>query len=103
MPVIGDIPLGQGNNLRIEDGQATISTEIGGAPVDVRIDGQGVSINGTDIANGAARGTEAARRALEDQRQTVQNAREATQRLETELRRRAEQVQSERPPPPARE
>lgn len=104
LPVIGDIPLGQGNNLRIDGGQATISTEIGGAPVDVRIDGQGVSINGTDIANGAARGTEAARRALEDQRQTVQNAREATQRLEAELRRRAEQVQNERAPPqpPAR-
>jgi penicillin-binding protein 1A len=34
----GDIPLGDGSSVRIEDGAAVISTDIGGVPLDVRVD-----------------------------------------------------------------
>jgi penicillin-binding protein 1A len=46
LPDLGEIPLGQNNRLRVENGQAVLSTEIGNAPVDVRISNDGVQIGG---------------------------------------------------------
>lgn len=46
LPDLREIPLGQNNRLRIQNGEAVLSTEIGNAPVDVRINGQGVEIGG---------------------------------------------------------
>lgn len=46
IPDLGEIPLGQNNRIRIENGQAVISTEIGNTPVDVRIGDKGVEIGG---------------------------------------------------------
>jgi len=44
IPDLGEIPLGDtGARLRVENNGATISTEAAGIPVDVRIDGNGVS------------------------------------------------------------
>jgi penicillin-binding protein 1A len=45
VPELGDIPLGEGANLRIGEGGATISGEIEGVPVDLRIDRNGVRID----------------------------------------------------------
>jgi penicillin-binding protein 1A len=45
VPELGDIPLGPGANLRIGEGGATISGEIEGVPVDVRIDRNGVQVD----------------------------------------------------------
>lgn len=44
VPELGDIPLGEAANLRIGEGGATISGEIEGVPVDVRIDGNGARV-----------------------------------------------------------
>jgi len=49
VPEIGDIPVGDDSHIRIEDGQAVISTRVGGVPLDVKLDGQGLRI-GTDSA-----------------------------------------------------
>jgi len=46
LPDTGAIPLGQNSSLRIEDGGAVLNTQIGGAPVGVRIDGDTVRIEG---------------------------------------------------------
>lgn len=45
VPEIGDIPVGDDSHVRIEDGQAVISTKFGGVPLDVQIDGQGLRVN----------------------------------------------------------
>lgn len=47
LPDVGEIPLGQNSSLRIEDGGAVLNTQIGGAPVGVRIDGDTVRIEGS--------------------------------------------------------
>ena len=46
LPDVGNIPLGQDNRVRIQDGQAILSTKIGNAPVDVRIGEKGVELGG---------------------------------------------------------
>jgi penicillin-binding protein 1A len=44
VPEIGDIPLGDNANLRIGEGGATISGQLEGVPVDLRIDRNGVQV-----------------------------------------------------------
>lgn len=45
VPQIGDIPLGEGGSrLRVDGGGATLSTEVGGMPVDVRLDRDGLAL-----------------------------------------------------------
>jgi penicillin-binding protein 1A len=44
VPELGDIPLGENANLRIGEGGATISGQIEGVPVDLRIDRNGVQV-----------------------------------------------------------
>ena len=45
VPQIGDIPLGEdGSRLRVDGGGATLSTEVGGIPVDVRLDRDGLAL-----------------------------------------------------------
>ena len=44
VPELRDIPLGENANLRIGEGGATISGQIEGMPVDVRVDGNGVRV-----------------------------------------------------------
>jgi penicillin-binding protein 1A len=44
VPELGDIPLGENANLRIGEGGATISGQIEGVPVDLRVDGNGVRV-----------------------------------------------------------
>jgi penicillin-binding protein 1A len=48
VPEIGDIPVGDDSHIRIENGQAVISTKVEGVPLDVRIDSQGLRINPTE-------------------------------------------------------
>jgi penicillin-binding protein 1A len=45
VPDLGDIPLGDTANLRLGDGEAVVSGEIQGVPVDLRIDRNGVQID----------------------------------------------------------
>jgi penicillin-binding protein 1A len=49
VPEVGDIPLGDGARLRIENGGATIGTEVEGVPVGVRIDRDGVRVDSERI------------------------------------------------------
>jgi len=44
VPELGDIPLGDNASLRVGEGGATISGEIQGVPVDLRIDRNGVQV-----------------------------------------------------------
>lgn len=71
VPDLGDIPLGDGNRIRIENGEAILTTEIDGVPVDVRLGDQGIGITSERI--------EAARRRAEER------AYEARQRIEDEM------------------
>lgn len=44
VPDVGDIPVGDDSHVRIENGQAVLSTSVNGTPIDVRLDGQGLRI-----------------------------------------------------------
>ena len=55
----GDIPLGESSRMRMENGDTVITTQVGGAPVDVRINRDGVQIDG-------ARAVDRATRAVDD-------------------------------------
>ena len=57
LPDIGEIPLGQNSSIRVEDGQAVITTEVGGTPVGVRIDGGGTVQIGSDTVTKSAAGS----------------------------------------------
>ena len=48
VPDLGDIPLGN-TDLRVEKGGAVFSTQVGGAPVDVRLDQNGLQIDGRKV------------------------------------------------------
>lgn len=58
LPDLGDLPLGD-VNLRIDGGDAVLTTQVDGKPVEVRV-------NGEQIANDIARAGEAGQRALEE-------------------------------------
>jgi penicillin-binding protein 1A len=45
VPELEDIPLGEGANLQIREGEAVLSTDIRGVPFDVRLDENGVRID----------------------------------------------------------
>lgn len=51
VPEIDDIPVGEDSHIRIEDGQAVLSTKVQGMPLDVRLDEQGLRV-GTGGASG---------------------------------------------------
>ncbi|MFC0205866.1 transglycosylase domain-containing protein [Novosphingobium soli] len=51
VPEIGDIPVGADSHIRIEDGQAVISTRVEGVPLDLRVDGEGLSVGRREPAS----------------------------------------------------
>ena len=89
-----DIPEGididANNRLRVENGEAVISTDIGGEPMDVRIGEDGVRVDGQRLQDRLIRPEdldrmrEAQRRALDQAREQTEQAR---QRFEEEMRR----------------
>ena len=93
MPDLGEIPLGEGNRIRFENGEAVVTTDIGGAPVDVRMGEDGVRIDGERLRDRLVRPEdlerlrEQQRRVLEDARMRAQEARE---RFEEEMRQSQE-------------
>ncbi len=69
VPDIGDIPLGGGNSrLRIRDGEAILSTEIDGVPLDISIGDGGLAVDPAAI--------EEARRRADERRAEARNRRE---------------------------
>ena len=69
VPDLGDIPLGDGNSrLRIREGEAVLSTEIDGIPVDISVGDQGVAVDEAAI--------EEARRRVDERRFEARNRRE---------------------------
>lgn len=50
VPEIGDIPVGDDSHIRIEDGQAVLSTKVEGVPLDLKLDGQGLRIDPGEAA-----------------------------------------------------
>lgn len=59
VPELDDIPVGDDSHIRIENGQAVISTKVQGIPLDVRIDGQGLRFGSDADAEPAPRVTTA--------------------------------------------
>jgi len=45
----GDFPLGDKSNLRLQDGTAIITTDLNGVPLDLKIDNNGVKVNGEQV------------------------------------------------------
>ena len=54
----GDFPLGDASNLRIQDGTAIITTDVNGVPLDVKIDNNGVKIDGERLLQDLQRRSE---------------------------------------------
>ncbi|WP_084384649.1 transglycosylase domain-containing protein [Novosphingobium naphthalenivorans] len=65
LPDLGEIPLGDVGNLRIENGQAVISGQINGNPIDLHIDSGGLKINGDQIVNQLGKAGDDVQRALD--------------------------------------
>ncbi|MCJ2177848.1 transglycosylase domain-containing protein [Novosphingobium album (ex Hu et al. 2023)] len=65
LPDLGEIPLGEIGNVRFENGQAVISGQIDGKPIDLRIDNGGLRINGDQIVNELGKASRDVQRALE--------------------------------------
>ena len=85
VPDIGDIPLGDGNSrIRIRDGEAVLTTDIDGVPVDVRIDDRGIGVDSQAI--------EEARRRAEEQRYESMRRRMEEQEREAERQRALDQA-----------
>jgi penicillin-binding protein 1A len=86
-----DIPPGEVGPIRLEEGEAVLSTEIGGRPLDVRIGEDGVRVDDGRSADQVARDREAWQRVQEQARQSLREAREraeeAQRRFEDEARR----------------
>lgn len=55
VPDPADIPVTPDTSIRVENGQATISSDIGGIPVDLRIDAEGVRVESDRMAEEARR------------------------------------------------
>lgn len=90
VPDLGDVPLGDGNDLRVEDGRAVFSTQIDGNPVDLRLDRDGITLTGPDGRGGTVPLTpspEARARVGEAATQARERAAAAAQRVQDELRR----------------
>ena len=90
MDVPEGIDIDANNRLRVENGEAVISTDIGGEPMDVRIGEDGVRVDGQRLQDRLVRPEdldrmrEAQRRALDQAREQTEQAR---QRFEEEMRR----------------
>jgi len=86
-----DIPPGEVGPIRLEEGEAVLSTEIGGRPLDVRIGEDGVRVDDGRSADQVARDREAWQRVQEQARQSLREAREraeeAQRRFEDEAQR----------------
>ena len=87
VPEATDIPMGDGGNLRVEDGGAVLSTDIGGRPLDVRIGEDGVRIDDRRSAEQIARDEAAVERARQQAREAIDAARAQAE----EARRRFEE------------
>ena len=90
MDVPEGIDIDANNRLRVENGEAVITTDIGGAPMDVRIGEGGVRVDGQSLQDRLIR-PEDMERLREAQRRAVDEARrraeEAQQRFDEEMRR----------------
>ena len=90
MDVPEGIDIDANNRLRVENGEAIISTDIGGVPMDVRIGEGGVRVDGERLQDRLIRPEdlermrEAQQRALDE---GIRRTEEARQRLEEEMRR----------------
>ncbi|MEZ5744204.1 MAG: transglycosylase domain-containing protein [Sphingomonadaceae bacterium] len=84
VPDLQDIPLGDGQNLRVRDGEAVFTGDIGGVPIDLRIGPDGVTLDADEMqrrieqegASMSERAQEAARRQEERIREQVKRAQE---------------------------
>jgi penicillin-binding protein 1A len=94
LPSGAEIPLGESARLGLDDGDAVLSGEIGGVPIDLRVGDDGVRIDSDGVAEEVERwreaGDEALQRAREEQQRLSERVREATEdarkRIETEGR-----------------
>ncbi|WP_156135468.1 transglycosylase domain-containing protein [Novosphingobium malaysiense] len=73
LPDLGEIPLGDVGNLRFENGQAVISGQIDGNPIDLRIDNGGLKIDSDRL-------TEELGRARDEVQRDVQRSLEESRR-----------------------
>lgn len=87
VPVPSDIPLPDSPQFRIENGDAVITTDLGGVPVDLRVNRDGVRINGSDLNQELQRIQEEQRRASEVARKAIEEARKQLDAAKTEANR----------------
>jgi penicillin-binding protein 1A len=89
LPEIPEVPHGEGDTrLRIEDGAAVFGTEIDGAPVELRVDQNGLRLDAEELRRRAA--DEAAQRLREAREQARDRQAEARQTFEEQMRERVD-------------
>lgn len=76
LPNLGDIPLGDVGDLKLDKGQAAINMQIDGKPLDLRLDRDGLQINGDKVADELAKSGEEGQHALDQARQAIQRGQE---------------------------
>lgn len=86
LPILDGFGLGEGA-IRLENGEAVISTDVGGVPVDLGIGRDGVRVEGAAVDEARRRATDAAaeaqRRIREAQRRVEEDARATAERART--------------------
>lgn len=88
LPDLSDIPLGDLGNLQIDKDKAVINVQVDGKPVDLRLDQNGLRINGDKVANELAKGSTEGQRALDRARETLQQGQDKLR----ETQKRAEEA-----------
>jgi penicillin-binding protein 1A len=84
----GDVPLGENASIRMDNGDAVLSTQIGGVPVGVRVNGDGVQFEGDRVTQELTR-----LRGLNDR--ALEGTREERRRLSDMARQAAVRAQKE--------
>jgi penicillin-binding protein 1A len=85
LPDLGDLPLGD-TRLGVDGEDATLSTEIGGVPLNVRIGPDGVRLGSGAVDDAISRAGEAARDLERRAREAEARARESARRIEQAAR-----------------
>ena len=55
LPTTGDVPIGDIGNLHVGNGEAVLSGQLNGIPLDVRINGDGLKVDGQKLIDGLGR------------------------------------------------
>ena len=89
VPDLSNIPLGDVGNLQIDKGKAVVNVQVDGKPIDLRLDRNGLQINGNQVANELARGKEEGQRVLDRAGEVIRQGQEQLNDMQKKAQKQA--------------